>query len=121
MAVLGKKSIYRKLLVVVFACFTFPLLSQSLSIESLKLTELDSISLTSASSVDYRINNPSSVLFTKKSESVMVQKFDYLKAYHDQLGVFCKAENKASRKATVNLRMRLGSLDYVNRLEGKIR
>ncbi len=120
MAVLGKKNIHRKLLVVFCTFFTFPLLSQSLSIESLKLKEPDTICHTSAS-VDYRINNPSTVLFNKKSESIMVQKFDYLKAYHDHLGIFCKAENKASRKATVNLRMRLGSLDYVNRLEGKIR
>ena len=56
-----------------------------------------------------------------KEQSMMIQSFDYNKAYHDQLGIFCKAENKVSKNATVNLRMRLGSLEYVDRMEGKIR
>lgn len=51
--------------------------------------------------------------------SIMHRKFDYLKVYHDKLGFFCKAENKASKNAPVQLRMRLGSLDYVDKLEGK--
>lgn len=55
------------------------------------------------------------------SSSVMHKKFDYLKAYHESLGFFCKAENKASKNAPVQLRMRLGSLEYVDRLEGKVR
>lgn len=53
------------------------------------------------------------------AHSIMHKKFNYLKVYHDNLGIFCKAENKASKHAPVQLRMRLGSLDYVNKLEGK--
>jgi len=45
--------------------------------------------------------------------------FDYNKAYQKSLGVFCKGENKLSQGAPVNFRLRLGSLDYVNKLEGK--
>lgn len=57
---------------------------------------------------------------SSSASSIMFTQRDILKAYHDQLGVFCKLENNVSKKGTMQLRMRLGSLDYVDRLESKI-
>jgi len=44
----------------------------------------------------------------------------YQKNASSHLGSFCKLENKASAKAGMAVRMRLGTLDYVNRLENKL-
>jgi len=37
----------------------------------------------------------------------------------ESLPLFCKIEHKLSKSPNLNIRMRLGSLDYVNKLEGK--
>ncbi|GLR15712.1 hypothetical protein GCM10007940_03270 [Portibacter lacus] len=38
---------------------------------------------------------------------------------YDKLSLFCKFEEKVARNSNVNMRFRLGSLDYVNYLEQK--
>jgi len=53
--------------------------------------------------------------------SLMIRKFDYQKVYNNSLGFFCKTENKASKKAGLQMRLRLGTLEYVDRIEGKIK
>lgn len=36
-----------------------------------------------------------------------------------KLAIFCKIEHKLAKSSKINVMMRLGSLDYVNKLEGK--
>ena len=36
-----------------------------------------------------------------------------------KLPIFCKIEHKLAKSSKINVMMRLGSLDYVDRLEGK--
>ena len=48
--------------------------------------------------------------------------FSHLKAEHcylPTLGAFCILENKIEKKATFPVKMRLGSVDYVDKLEKK--
>ncbi len=126
MVALGRRNTIKiySLTVIILMIFAVTSYSQSLSIESLKLNKSDSISILSDLNLDFIQWSTTKVTaypHSSENQSVMVKKFDYLKAYHDHLGIFCKAENMASQKATVNLRMRLGSLEYVDRMEGKIR
>ncbi|MEE9437854.1 MAG: hypothetical protein V3V14_02570 [Saprospiraceae bacterium] len=53
---------------------------------------------------------------TIKSKSIIKQK-QFFNA--KKLPFFCKIEHNYSKKTNINLRMRLGSLDYVNELERK--
>ncbi len=55
-----------------------------------------------------------------KEKSSLMYQMDYNKVYHDGLGFFCKMEDKASARSQVQLRMRLGSLQYVDALEQKL-
>ncbi len=58
---------------------------------------------------------------TTQPSLLMQNKFDFAKAYHSSLGFFCKGENIISEKAEMNVRMRLGTLEVVDRMEGKTR
>lgn len=52
--------------------------------------------------------------FNAKPQSQLYSPFEV-----KNLPIFCKIEHQLSKSSNVNVRMRLGSLDYVNKLEGK--
>ncbi len=67
------------------------------------------IELVSPLDLNFKIDNPETTHIMKQPSIFDAEK----------LPIFCKIEHKLSKNSNVNLRMRLGSLDYVNKLEGK--
>ncbi|MEP7266829.1 MAG: hypothetical protein ABI844_04315 [Saprospiraceae bacterium] len=61
--------------------------------------------------------------FSKKIYKNTIKEFSFKSPfqYWDELGIVCKWELKMDNILTKPVRFRLGSLDYVNRMEGKIR
>jgi len=51
--------------------------------------------------------------------SLLNRKEDYLDFYHKSLGIFCRAENKILGASNIPFKMRLGNVQYVDKLEGK--
>ena len=85
---------------------------------SLGLSAQDSLSIVSKKKI--KLTSPLDRMTNDmnfSSPSVIKQKsvFDAQK-----LPIFCKIEHKLAKSSKVNVMMRLGSLDYVDRLEGKI-
>jgi len=92
--------------------FVFTLCFFSLSLygqDTTVVVKLKKFELTS--SLDRLDNSAKNV-----SQSILKQRsiFDVKK-----LPIFCKIEHKLAKSSNVNVMMRLGSLDYVNKLEGK--
>ena len=54
-------------------------------------------------------------------DSTLIQQSVFVPSAYDfnKLAIFCKFEEKVARNSNVNMRFRLGSLDYVNYLEQK--
>ena len=60
--------------------------------------------------------------FTNVTPQTLTQKIQTLslsETYWEELGFFCKMEIKMEQKARFPVKFRLGTVDYVDRLEGK--
>lgn len=55
--------------------------------------------------IDYKLNQNS--------------KFDFNNSHYQYKAFFCRLEDKMFKKTNKNIRFRLGSVDYVNKLESK--
>lgn len=68
---------------------------------------------------------PKIEIVTKKADSntsptsIPTWSFSESNVYDEHFGFFCKVEVKLDKIAKVPMRFRLGSIDYVNSLEGK--
>lgn len=65
------------------------------------------------------------LLLTHKSQKIVEieeqPRFAFVKKDHqyENFAIFCKLEHKLQLKARIPIKFRLGTLDYVNKLEGK--
>lgn len=67
--------------------------------------------------MDIRLHNVSAeatTMYRRPTSMLMVEKFNPA-----DLPMFCKMEHNIWAKSSMNVRLRLGSLDYVNKMEGK--
>jgi len=81
--------------------------------------------LSAVKSLDTLVTKPPQHLIFNKLPSLIVNKTVYPSAfkspyqYCDQIGFFCRWELNLDKQFSHPVRFRLGSVDYVNRLEGK--
>ncbi|MFT4535804.1 MAG: hypothetical protein ACJA1A_003532 [Saprospiraceae bacterium] len=95
-----------KIIVIIFFSFlSIGLFGQ----DTLDIVKEKKIKLTSSlDRMTYSMNLPTQSVLKQRSV------FDVKK-----LPIFCKIEHRLAKSSKVNVMMRLGSLDYVDRLEGK--
>jgi len=68
---------------------------------------------------DVQVLSLSASTATPKNLTQKIQALSLSKTYWEELGFFCKMEIKMEQKARFPVKFRLGTVDYVDRLEGK--
>lgn len=63
---------------------------------------------------DSLLTNPTTQYFSFVKKPAIYQKI-----YHKSLGFFCHAENKVAKASSIPIKMRLGTVQYVDKIEGK--
>ncbi len=94
-------------LIIVILCFGSTLRGQSSS----PVAEIPSYQ-------ELRLNNFKPSLLNTHTQNTNPIRINSMALSH--LGFFCKIENKASAKSQLNVRMRVGDLQYVDKLEMKL-
>ncbi|MEL6719481.1 MAG: hypothetical protein AAFP82_12260 [Bacteroidota bacterium] len=56
---------------------------------------------------------------TPETTTQKIQRLSLSQTYWEELGFFCKMEIKMEQKARFPVKFRLGTVDYVDRMEGK--
>ena len=98
-----------KYLIVALVILLVPIIGLAQYNNNLKTKEVSKLNLISPLDRLYK--------YPKGPKASMLQQRSIFEV--EKLPLFCKIEHKLSKNSNVNLRMRLGSLDYVNKLEGK--
>jgi len=110
------------LLISCFSVFCFGLPAQNVyqisgkSLVELKQEQLDSpvFFFTNLRLLTLNFATTSSETLTQKVKTLSLSE-----TYWEELGFFCKMEIKMEQKARFPVKFRLGTVDYVDRLEGK--
>ncbi len=104
-----KKSVYKTIQISIFLFGSFILTHSALGQFSL----------------DQKVNTNFEELLKPQKFLIIDQEFSLLTylqpehSYHPTLGAFCILENKIAKHTQLPVKMRLGSVDYVDKLENK--
>jgi len=73
--------------------------------------------------IDAKLQLPADSILTNQvdllSKSKMINPIRFRQSYHKSLGFFCHAENKIAKSTKIPIKMRLGTVQYVDKIEGK--
>lgn len=100
----------RNLLLRLVLCLSLFIVATNYSYSQFSLLETEEFKLDLLNKMEFQSPRTDSGLMT------------YLKpqhSYHPTLGKFCVLENKIAKKTRFPVKMRLGSVDYVDKLENK--
>ena len=102
------------ILVALLYCIAIPCCDAQVRLATLAIAENTPNEKYEATSSLSRLKGYKADAVMKSTSSVSVKKFD-----PQELPMFCKMEHQMWSSSKMNVRIRLGSLEYVDKLEGK--